>query len=62
MKVQELKSLVKAIIREMIESTEPSIGGSYSDQQTNVDAHNVRLERDPLTDPLLTGKPFKKDI
>lgn len=43
-------------------STEPSIGGSYAAQQTSVDGSNVRPERDPLTDPLLTGKPFKKDI
>jgi hypothetical protein len=41
------------------ESTEPSIGGSYGDQQTNVDAHNVRPERDPLTDPMLRTEAFR---
>ena len=42
------------------ESTEPSIGGSYNDQQTSFNSY-VKPERDALTDPRLTGKePFKK--
>ena len=46
------------------ESTEPSIGGSYSDQGTNVNGYDVtQLERDPLNDPRLTGKkPFKESV
>jgi hypothetical protein len=43
------------------ESTEPSIGGSYNDQQTSLDG-NVRMERDPLNDPILTGKSQKEII
>ena len=39
------------------ESTEPSIGGSYSDQATNVAGSDItQMERDPLNDPELNGK------
>lgn len=38
------------------ESTEPSIGGSYSDQATNVEPDDItQMERDPLTDPELNN-------
>ena len=51
---------VDKFLKSIRESTEPSIGGSYGDQQTGVDGSNVRPERDPLTDPMLTGKPLKE--
>ena len=57
MKESQMKKLIKSVLHTMKESTEPSIGGSYSDQQTSVAGSDVtQLERDPLTDPLLTGK------
>ena len=72
MKRSELKILVEKILKEVRlahlakrdESTEPSIGGSYSDQGTNVNGYDVtQLERDPLNDPRLTGKkPFKETV
>lgn len=65
LKTSALKRLVKEILKEMNnedveESTEPSIGGSYNDQQSSFNSY-VKPERDALTDPALTGKePFKK--
>jgi len=59
MKESTIKRLIKSVLREIKESTEPCIGGSYSDQQTSVAGSDVtQLERDPLTDPMLTGKAF----
>lgn len=52
----ELKKRMKYINRP-VESTEPSIGGSYSDQATNVSGYDVtQLERDPLLDPEMNGR------
>jgi hypothetical protein len=62
-KKSELKSIIKSVLREIrTESTEPSIGGGYSDQQTTIGGYDVtQLERDPLLDPLLTGKEMNED-
>ena len=53
----EIKRRLKQINQKIPESTEPSIGGSYADQSTNVAWDDItQMERDPLTDPELNGK------
>jgi len=53
----EIKRRLKQINQKIPESTEPSIGGSYSDQAANVEWDDItQMERDPLTDPELNGK------
>ena len=53
----EIKRRLKQINQKIPESTEPSIGGSYSDQATNVAGSDItQMERDPLNDPELNGK------
>lgn len=56
MKKGQLKTLIKSILKEMKESTEPSIGGSYADQQTTTGNFDpMQGERDPLFDPMING-------
>ena len=54
----EIKRRLKRINEPIrTESTEPSIGGSYLDQATNVEWDDItQMERDPLNDPELNGK------
>ncbi len=53
----EIKKRLQYINKPIGESTEPSIGGSYSDQAMVTEPDDItQLERDPLTDPMLNQK------
>ena len=53
-----VRDVTDYISKNQTESTEPSIGGSFKDQQTTVAGTRDinQLERDPLLDPMLNGK------
>ena len=60
----QVKKFIKQYTTGLRESTEPSIGGSYADQQTSVAGSGggkAQGERDGLTDPMLNSSPVNEN-